>query len=414
MHILLVADGRSAITAGWLRMLSRLECRVSLVSTFPCDPPEFAELAAVLPVGFSSLAGGQVRLSGTRTEKGQAGTGIKRRVIGAFRPALLSARAWLTPLTLGNYQKRVIQIVKDLQPDIVHALRIPFEGMLAAATPTDIPFIVSIWGNDLTLHARTSPFMTSRTKQTLKHANGLLADANRDVRLAKDWGLKAGTPSLVVPGNGGLDLERIQEVIKKKNSLRHSERSEESRLDLPSDRPLVINPRGFRPGSVHQDTFFKSIPQVLEKIPDAFFICTAMQGQPEAEKWVKKLAIKDHVLLLPYLPQEHLWQLYARAKVYVSLSSHDGTPNTFLEALACGCFPVVGDIESLQEWLTDGVNGFLVDPKDHSQAAVSIIRALSDETMHLSATKKNKKMIRQRAEVNSISRQVESFLSRFQ
>ena len=403
MHILLVADGRSAITAGWLRMLNRLDIRVSLVSTFPCDPPKFADLVAVLPVAFSSMAGGQVRIKGNSAIN-QEEINWKHRVIGAFRPTFLTTRAWLAPLSLRKYQTHFTRIVSDLQPDLVHALRIPFEGMLASVTPKDIPFLVSTWGNDLTLHARTSPLMGSHTRRTLRRADGLLADANRDMRLAKDWGLKAGTPKRIVPGNGGLDLKRIKEITKGKDLP----------FDLPADRPLVINPRGFRPGSVHQDTFFRSIPLVLKKVPQAFFICTAMQGQSEAEKWVEKLGIQDHVLLLPYLPQEQLWQVYAQSKVYVSLSSHDGTPNTFLEALACGCFPVVGDIESLREWLTGGVNGLLVDPHEHAAAAGAITQALSDESLLTSARQKNVEMIKQRADVDLVSQQVKEFLINFQ
>lgn len=399
-HILLVADGRSAITAGWLRMLSGFDYRVSLVSTFPCDPSANGELVSVLPVGFSSLSGGQVRLSDESSEVDS----WKRQLIGAFRPAFLAARAWLAPLTLPKYQKRFLDIVNDLQPDIVHALRIPYEGMLAAVTPVHIPFLVSIWGNDLTLHTRTSTLMASHTRQALERANGLLADARRDLRLAREWSLREGAPTLAVPGNGGLDLEKIKDVTKK-NDLT---------IDLPADRPLVINPRGLRPGSVHQDTFFKSIPLVLEKIPTAFFVCTAMQGQSEAEKWVKKLGIHDHVLLLPYLSQAQLWQLYTRSKVYVSLSSHDGTPNTFLEALACGCFPVVGDIESLREWLTNGENGLLVDPKDPQKAAQAIIAALSSDEWLMKARQVNQQMISERADIHVVRAQVSEFLERFQ
>jgi glycosyltransferase involved in cell wall biosynthesis len=238
----------------------------------------------------------------------------------------------------------------------------------------------------------------------LERAVGLISDAHRDVRLAKEWGLSGDAPTVVVPGNGGLDLGRVKEVIRR-NDLS---------FDLPRNRPLIINPRGFRPGSVHQDTFFRSIPWVLEKVPAAFFIFTAMRGQQEAEKWVERLGVQDHVLLLPYLPQEQLWQLYARSKVYVSLSSHDGTPNTFLEALACGCFPVVGDIESLREWLSDGENGMLVDPRDPAAAAAAVIRALSDESLLGSAKQKNIEMIRQRADVDLVGRQVEGFLFQFQ
>ena len=393
MHILIVADGRSPITQSWIKMVSGLGWRISLVSTFPCESVSGAELAGILPVGFSALGGGQVKIAGSKG-------GWQRQIINRFRPLFLSMRAVLAPLLLGRYQKQFTKIVIDLKPDAVHALRVPFEGMLAAGTPCPTPMVVSIWGNDLTFHARTSPLMAMHTRRTLRRADGLLADASRDIALARQWGLQEDLPALVLPGSGGLDLEALKNVLEEK----------ELPFLLPEGRQIIVNPRGFRPGSVHQDVFFKSLPLVLEKIPGAFFVCPAMQGQPHAEQWVEDMNLGEHVLLLPYLPQEQLWRLYSRAQIYVSLSSHDGTPNTFLEALACGCFPVVGDIASLREWLTNGVNGLLVDPRDPQQAADAMIRAVVDEGLRFGALKKNYEMIRSRAEVSGVRKKYRSFI----
>jgi glycosyltransferase involved in cell wall biosynthesis len=393
MHILMVADGRSPITQSWIKMVSGLGWRVSLVSTFPCEAVSGAELAGMLPVGFSTFGGGQVSITG-------GNGGWKRRLINRFRPLALSIRAFAAPLLLGRFQKRFTKTVNDLKPDVVHALRVPFEGMLAESTPPSIPLIISIWGNDLTFHARTSPLMAMHTRRALKRADGLLADASRDLLLANQWGFRDGLPELVLPGNGGLELEGLKSVVEEKGLP----------FLLPEGRPIFVNPRGFRPGSVHQDVFFKSLPLVIKKIPGAFFVCTAMQGQPQAERWVEELKLGEHVLLLPYLPQEQLWRLYSRALIYVSLSSHDGTPNTFLEALACGCFPVVGDIASLKEWLDNGVNGLLVDPHDPQQAADAMIRAVVDEHLRFGALKKNYEMIRARAEVAGVRKKYRSFI----
>ena len=38
--------------------------------------------------------------------------------------------------------------------------------------------------------------------------------------------------------------------------------------------------------------------------------------------------------------------LFRQAQVMLSITTHDGTPNTLLEGLASGCFPIAGDIES--------------------------------------------------------------------
>ena len=117
-----------------------------------------------------------------------------RGLVARLRPLLLKLRALAAPLLLPRQQKEFLRILAEVKPDLVHALRVPFEGMLAAAAPAGIPLIVSIWGNDLTFHARTSFLMKRQTRRTLARADGLLADASRDVRLALQWGLRCGCP----------------------------------------------------------------------------------------------------------------------------------------------------------------------------------------------------------------------------
>lgn len=400
MHILLVADGRSPITRNWIRMLAGLDHRISLISTFPYQAIPEIEHQYTLPVAFSSLAGSQVTGA-----NGQGQSQSRRKLMVArFRPILLRLRALAAPLTLTRYETAYLKIIEELKPNLVHALRIPFEGMLAAVTPQEIPLIVSIWGNDLTLHARTSPIMSSRTRRTLKRADGLLADADRDLRLAVEWGLRRGVPAMELPGSGGLDLDEINRTLSLKIDLPYR---------MPDGRPVIINPRGFRPGSVHQDVFFRSLPKVLEEFPRTLVYCTAMKNQPQAQKWVAQYGLQENVLLLPYLNQGQLWQLFSRSHVYVSLSSHDGTPNTFLEALACGCFPVVGDIESLREWLEDGRNGLLVDPRNADAASAAIIHALHHSAMRQHARQQNIKLLKEKAEINGVRRKAGAFYAGF-
>ncbi len=394
-HILLVADGRSPITRRWIQTLLAIGCRLSLISTFPCPPIDKVDLAGVLPVAFSALAGSQVDSASQQSGK----TKPKVR-LAALRPFLQHVRYFLGPLTLFFYSSRFKRIVREVNPDLVQALRIPFEGMLASGLPEGIPLLVSTWGNDLTLHARGSALMGCFTRRTLQRADGLISDTLRDIRLAREWGLAPDAPVLEVPGNGGVDLQEIEE-------LRKQHRPEPDYLK--KNAPLIINPRGLRPGSVHQEVFFQSIPGVLKELPDAQFVCTGMLGQKEALDWVDRLKIGNNVVLLPYLDQAELWNLFLRAGVYASISSHDGTPNTLLEAMACGCLPVCGDIESIREWITSGENGLLVDPHDPQATANAIIKACKDKTLQQRAKKRNQEIIRAKAEVQVVRRKVESF-----
>jgi glycosyltransferase involved in cell wall biosynthesis len=389
MHILLVADGRSPITQRWIAMLAPLEARISLISTYPCRPIPGTDLIGVMPVAFARFSGSQAGgAAPARSHKG---------LISHVRPLAAQLRHWLGPWTLPFYERRFTELVRDLHPDVVHALRLPFEGMLAVATPRDIPLIVSTWGNDLTLHAPASPRMGQLTRWVLHRADALFSDTPRDAELAMHWGFAEQKPRLVVPGNGGLDLSEFDAAI---------------RGISRATPPQIIDPRGLR-AYVRSDTFFQAIPLVLQKYPQVRFLCTSMQGQKEALEWVEKLGIGANVTLLPLLSQTELWAEFARATASVSISTHDGTPNSLLEAMAAGCLPICGDIDSIRDWIKPGENGLLVRPDDAQTLAQAILTAIENAPLRHQAAHTNRHIIEERASLSQTRSQIFAFYSQF-
>lgn len=397
MHILLIADGRSPITQRWIQGLLALQHHVSLVSTFPCLPIPDVDTVHILPIAFSDMGGSQ---AGLGSKKNHYKVNI-HRIVRLYRPILQTIRNSLGPLTIPLFARRLRIIIEKCKPDLVHALRIPYEGMIASYTPKEIPLVISSWGNDLTFHALTSSLMHSFTKRAMQRTNGLIVDATRDLRLSYQWGFNPAFPSLIVPTCGGINLEEI-------NRLRQNKSNMPSRM-LPDDIPLVVNPRGLRPGYVRNDTFFQAIPLLLERWQKVHFICPSMAGQPEALRWIQRLKISNHVSLLPYLSQTELWELFLRAQISTSITVHDGTPNTLLEAMALNCFPIVGDIESLREWIVPGVNGLLVDPDRPQALAEALLFALERHELRQRAAEINLEIVRERAEINYIRTQTEIF-----
>jgi glycosyltransferase involved in cell wall biosynthesis len=398
MHILLVADGRSPITRRWISSIRPFGYRITLVSTFPCAQVDGIEATYVLPVAFGSLAGNQAGSGAANPSRANQGP---RRAVARFRSVFLAARYFLGPLTLPAYGGKLRRMVNNLLPDLVHALRIPFEGMLASYIPPEVPLAVSVWGNDLTLHTAGSAMMRRMTQKVIERANGLAADTARDIRLGRMLGFREDGPALVVPGSGGIELSEIERI--------RFNRFDPLTDFLPAGVPLVVNPRGFRPGSVRNDVFFASIPLVLQRNPKVAFVCPAMAGQPEAVQAQKRYGLERSLYLLPYLPQAHLWDLLMRSTVMASISQHDGTPNSLLEAMACGCFPVAGDIESVREWITPGSNGLLVEPSHPAGVAEAILMALESPGLRKKAAEVNQRLIRERAEIGVVREKIKTF-----
>jgi glycosyltransferase involved in cell wall biosynthesis len=373
MRLLFVADGRSITTHSWLSYWIESGDEVHLISTYPCSPLPGLASFHVLPVAQSRFSS-------------QAGTHERSRLVSQLRAHLRHLRYLLGPLSLARYRKEYLSLVEEITPDLVHALRIPFEGMLAYRLPREVPFIVSIWGNDLTLHAPGSFLMAAYTRNVLKRADALMADTIRDIRLGKNWGFRESRPTHTVPGAGGIRLDLI-----------HKTEDMDALKVLAKDIPVIVNPRGQRPGSLRQDTFFRSIPLVLEKDTKVVFICPMLKGDAQAENLVKKLRIEDRVWLWGKLDQGQLWSLYKRAKIMVSPSIHDGLPNSLIEAMVCGCFPIAGNIESMGEWITDGVNGLLVDASNEVSLAEAMLKALHQPALCARAADINMRLIQERA-----------------
>ncbi len=381
MKILFVADGRSPISRNWIRYFAERGDEVYLASTFACELDFPVKRLELTPVAFSAV----------KKQTSTPGSGSSRTL--GLRVLI---RQWLGPVTIARSARKLRALIQEVQPDIVHALRVPYEGMLAAEALSGSrvsrppKFIVSIWGNDFTLHAPSTPLMGFYTRKVMKAVDALHADCERDIRLARAWGLGAESPALVAPGNGGI---RSDVFYPPKN---------------PVTNPVIINPRGFR-AYVKNEAFFKSIPLVLAKRSDARFVCSSMQGEVQALKWIQELGIEHAVQLNPPLSHVQMGDAFRAAQIVVSPSVHDGTPNSLLEGMACGCFPVAGDLESIREWITHGQNGLLVDPNHPQAIADAILSALENENLRRDAAGLNANIISARAEYEANMEKVSEF-----
>ncbi|MDP1547758.1 MAG: glycosyltransferase family 4 protein [Anaerolineales bacterium] len=389
MRLLFVTDARSPISRNWMRYFAERGDEVFVATTFDCELDFPAKRLEFTPAAFSAVK-----------KRTSAPSSASSRTLG-LRTQI---RQWLGPLTIPAAAPKLRAFIKEAQPDIVHAMRIPYEGMLAAAAlargfgtsgksarSTQPPrFLISIWGNDFTLHAPSTPLMKMHTRRVMQSVDALHADVERDVRLAHEWGLGVDKPTLVAPGSGGVRSEVFYPPAE------------------PVTNPVIINPRGVRP-YVRNDSFFKAIPLVLAKRPDTKFLCSSMRGEAQAQAWVRELNIEDAVELMPPMPFAEMGNVFRRAQIVVSPSVHDGTPNSLIEAMACGCFPVAGDLESIREWITHGQNGLLVDAASPQSIADAVLLGLEREDLRREAAGLNANMISARAEYGVTMKKVAEF-----
>jgi len=142
----------------------------------------------------------------------------------------------------------------------------------------------------------------------------------------------------------------------------------------------------------------RAIPMVLKEEPEVRFIIAGEGTDKEnLEKEAKHLKVHSSTQFLGRIPHHQMPDILSQSDIYVSTSLSDGTSVSLLEALAAGVFPVVTDIPSNREWITDGENGFLVATGNEKSLADRIIDAIRNSELMEKAKRKNQDIIRKKA-----------------
>ena len=99
------------------------------------------------------------------------------------------------------------------------------------------------------------------------------------------------------------------------------------------------------------------------------------------EEWRRlaaDLGVGDRVTFLGNVPHERVPLLIRAADVFVLNSEYEGLSHTLLEVQALGTPMVASGVCGNPEVVEDGVNGLLVDPRDHHDLAGAMSQVLDD------------------------------------
>ena len=377
VRVLLVADVRSPTTWGWVDAVRSAGVVVLGIDGLPWPEQR--------PPGGS---GGGARSVNQRLRSFAGATPRRLRTTERVRQVA-------GPLLASIKGRRIRHVVKRARPDVVHALRIPCEAMAAlAACPHSVPLAVSIWGNDLTLQASKSYLTRRATRRVLARTDLLFADCQRDLDLAGACGLRPSTPTAVLPGGGGIDLARAAEL----------DRTETSPLSdlVGHGHRLVVNARGCR-SYVRNEILLDALSLLASDLdPRVRVVFVDSAHDAALRRSIEHHQLRSKIIVMGKRSPKEVFSLFQRAEVSVSITDHDGTPNSLLEAMAAGAIPVCGDLRSIREWIEPGRNGFLAPFNEPRAVADALRLALGLSDAERSAIKsENGRIIAARAERGS-------------
>lgn len=118
--------------------------------------------------------------------------------------------------------------------------------------------------------------------------------------------------------------------------------------------------------------------------------------KPELASLARELAVEDRVELLGRVSDAELAEAYTRASLFAMPSSKEGFGIVFLEAWRHGLPVICGTQDAAAEIVTDGIDGFAVDPRDIETLAGKLTMLLADPDMAAAMGEAGSKKLRSR------------------
>ena len=274
-----------------------------------------------------------------------------------------------------------------IRPDIVHAHWAHFAELVSRAWPG--PLAVTVWGSEVYRRENFSSAQWRGLTEGLRAASVITCDSEDLAALVRsEFQLE---PARVMVIQWGVDTSLFSPSIGS-NRLLH---------ELGAvGRTVVFSPRNFT--SVYNlEAVVEAFAGIRRKVQTAMLLMKRHGGDAsysaKIEERIGSLGLTDAVRIMETIPYEQMPDLYRISAVTVSVPLSDATPMALLEAMACGSVPVVSDLPSLREWIKDGWNGFLVDPKDVSRLSDCVAQLIAKPALASDFARRNLEIVEARA-----------------
>jgi glycosyltransferase involved in cell wall biosynthesis len=383
--ILFVGSSVSSHTHSWIDLLEDARLNVRLFSTDDGSPPPEWPVKTYL-----TSPGDQAPRSSRHRRSYFTLSAPRKSLVGlAYRAAKMFK------LRRPSWYSALANVVRAWEPDIIHTLGLSPVSYEFFKARQLFHLNVGLWtvqvrgGPDLYLNQHVSPHQ-ELIREVITSCDQLIADNQQNYDLLAKMGVPSQrlSPLGVVPGSGGIDVPGL------------------SRLwpALPSKRARVIVwPKAYEAPSSKALPVFEAIRMAWPRIrPCRIHLLWVVQ--PEIHAWFAKLPqeIRESCVLHGRLPRQETLDLMLQARIMLAPSLTDGIPNSMLEAMACGAFPIVSPIDTLTPLIKSPDHTIFARNLYPDELASALDRAMNDDTLVDEVVQRNREFVSRQANRDQI------------
>lgn len=255
---------------------------------------------------------------------------------------------------------KVIKIIKDIQPNILHAHYATRYGLVGALSGFH-PFIISVWGSDIFEFPNKSILHRKLLEFILEKADYLCSTSKKMKSETCKYLQNKDKDILVIPF--GVDITHFPKF---QNKLEKNKKK------------ITIGTIKLLEKKYGIEYLIRGFAILNEKYPQYdlnLLIIGSGSLKDKLEKLVVELKILNKTKFVETIPHHQIPQYLNKIDIFVVASIEESFGVVVVEASACGIPVVVSNIGGLSEVVIDGETGFLFPPKD-TDAIVELVGRL--------------------------------------
>ncbi len=236
--------------------------------------------------------------------------------------------------------KAIKKHINQFQPTIIHihqANSYAFYGLLASRK-VKIPTVLTAWGSDVLVIPKSNFLLKKMVQFNLRTADYLTSDSNF---MATEMKKLAPSIKEILISNFGID---VTPLACEKENIVYSNRLHKKlyRVDKIIETFALFNANS-------------------ETRDWRLVVAASGTETEELKNKAKSLGLANDIDFVGWIQKEENEHWYSKAKIWVSIPESDATSISLLEAMACGCIPVVSNLPANCEWIQSGINGIVVE-----------------------------------------------------
>ncbi|WP_418637849.1 glycosyltransferase [Winogradskyella sp.] len=318
--------------------------------------------------------------------------GWKNRKVKYIKGEFLLSRIYpelyvkLLPLLEVTAAEKLENIINTIKPDVIHSFEMQSCCYPILKTMNKFPklkWIYSCWGSDLFYYSNFKSHK-NKIKKVLSRVDYLFTDCIRDYYLARDLDFK-GIFLGALPGGAGYDLKKLK--------------------PFKTTNRKVILVKGY------EHTFGKALKVIkaLELLPEIINYKVVIFGaHQEVIDYITCRNLEFKTYTRHGLSHDALLELMGQALIYIGNSISDGVPNTMLEAIVMGAFPIQSNPGgATEEYIINNENGLIInDPENIDELKKLILSAINSTELREKAKSINGVIARGKLTKKKVQKQI--------